>query len=118
MMTKMTKAAIGCNASVPFTSAFLHLIAGVCRVVIAALPSNVNAIAVDDGSSHCHSLHAGLTDVTMAEQDFSKVEELMDGFRRTMVNNSEVDTALPYFVGVESLQNHSINVCLHVRKFP
>lgn len=40
----------------------------------------------------------------------------MNSFRRVLVNNSEVDTALPYFVGVESLQNHSINICLHVRR--
>ena len=38
----------------------------------------------------------------------------MDAFRRVLVNNSDIDTELPYFVGVQSLENHSINVCLHV----
>jgi hypothetical protein len=49
-----------------------------------------------------------------SEQDFPKMEQLMDAFRRVLVNNNEVDTALPYFVGVHSLENHSINICLHV----
>jgi hypothetical protein len=31
-----------------------------------------------------------------------------------LVNNSDIDTELPYFVGVQSLENHSINICLHV----
>ena len=48
------------------------------------------------------------------QQDFPKVEQLMDAFRRVLVNNSDIDTELPYFVGVQSLENHSINVCLHV----
>ena len=38
----------------------------------------------------------------------------MDAFRRVLVNNSDIDTELPYFVGVQSLENHSINICLHV----
>ena len=42
----------------------------------------------------------------------------MDAFRRVLVNNSDIDTELPYFVGVQSLENHSINVCLHVSYFP
>jgi hypothetical protein len=41
----------------------------------------------------------------------------MDAFRRVLVNNSDIDTELPYFVGVQSLENHSINICLHVRGF-
>lgn len=48
-------------------------------------------------------------------QDFNKVEALMDQFRKLMVTNNQVDTTLPYFVGVASLDNHSINIILHVR---
>lgn len=39
----------------------------------------------------------------------------MDQFRKLMVTNNQVDTTLPYFVGIASLDNHSINIILHVR---
>ncbi len=42
----------------------------------------------------------------------------MDAFRKLLVTNREVDTSLPYFVGVSSLDNHSINIILHVRRPP
>ena len=51
-------------------------------------------------------------------QDFGKVEDLMDHFRCILRESPDIEAGLPSFVGIKSLENHSLNILLHVSTPP